>query len=132
MYDDDPQTMAMCADMQEIVEGTHLVDGDLLAGLLCRLLAIAVFTAFGLGQRFGLQQPESGLMTLCQAAAGGAFSTDIAGRQWFFAQQRRREAANQFKLPHSTRARKQQGVRQLRPSLLQQLPERGMKFNYVH
>ena len=78
MNQDNARALPVGADVEKVVKGTNLIDGDLLAWLL-----FALAFSFGLpffvflGQGVGLQETEIRVIALRQPRAGGALT---AGR----------------------------------------------------
>ena len=102
--------MTMGADMQELVEGAHLLDGYLLTGFLPARLLAGTGLPIVVGERTGLQQAQIRVVPLCQPAAGRAVTTGAAGFAEFLAEQRGGEGACQFELAYPALTGNQQCV----------------------
>ena len=125
--DDDLQAGTMRPDVEEIIEGTYLIDGYLLTGLLS-----ALFHACFFGHRLRLKKPKIRVVFLLEPVAGEASAAEVSAIQRLFAEQAFREGTGQRKFPQAALADKQQRMRQSFALRLQAGPGSRMESNNVH
>jgi hypothetical protein len=110
------------ADGEEVLQLAHLVDADLTACALALALSGLDFSSAGLGQGFGLEDAEIGMVALPEPEAGRARTARKVAAGRTFAQEPPGEERCQDRLAEPGPAMDEQRMGQVRPPGLEPLP----------
>ena len=126
----DTNAVTVRPHMQEVIERTDLVDGDLLA----RFLLSARFRpiAFLFGQGVRLDESEIRVISLRQPAARQTRPARDKGRTGVFAEQRIGKSAGQVEFSNSPQTCQQERMRQTGTPLTELIPDILVQFQNIH